>query len=446
MYRAYQELWALGYLESRPGSYSTVRKRAVIASVGTRTEPSPMRWEDRGNPAVEILKTANRKDEALIERAAGSDAINFIPLSPDSRLFPVDAFRKCMNEVLVKDGRTVLQYGRPQGHEPLRDFIAQRMRGHGVRVSADEIMITTGAQNAVELLLRLLAGPGSSVAVEAPTYSRVIEILHLSGVRIDEIPMLPDGMDLDTLEDLVKKRPPAMIYTIPNFHNPTGITTDQAHRERLLNICTKHAAPLLEDGFEEEMKYFGKAVLPIKSMDRSGAAVYIGTFSKILFPALRIGWIAADKACIERLIPIQKASIISGNVLDQAALNRFCRLGHYELHVKRMHRIYRKRMHCTMKAMQTRILDDRIRWTRPSGGYTIWLRLEGLDIREEKAADVLFEHGAAVLPGGPHFHGPFQGLHFRLSIAHLDEQAIEEGIRRIEKGLDTLYEKYAAQP
>ena len=346
-----------------------------------------------------------------------------------------------MNHVLVSEGVDLLQYGSPLGYGPLREFIAEQMRLHSISISADEIMITIGAQNAIELLLKLLARPGVGVAFETPTYARAIDIFKLSNVKMIGVSMNRDGMDLDQLENFLSQESPVMIYTIPNFHNPTGITTKQSHRERLLRICERYEVPLVEDGFEEEMKYFGKAVLPIKSMDHLGVVIYIGTFSKILFPGLRIGWIAADKVCIDRLVPIQRASILSGNLLDQAALDRFCRLGYYDLHIKRMHRIYRKRMQTALKAIKSTLSQKQIEWTQPAGGYTIWVRLKGIRMSEAEIIYHILDHGVMTLPGSSHFYGPSNGIYLRLSIAHLDEPDIEEGIRRLGSCFDQLYKR-----
>ncbi len=196
--------------------------------------------------------------------------------------------------------------------------------------------------------------------------------------------------------------------------------------------------PLIEDGFEEELKYFGKAVLPVKSMDRRGGVIYVGTFSKCLFPGLRIGWIAADGACIERLAPIQRALVISGNALDQAAVHRFCRAGYYDLHIKRVHRVYRKRMRTALDAMKSCLNPNQVRWTQPAGGYTIWLQLLSGRWDEDDAVDRLFRHGVAVTPGRPHFPGPSGAAHLRVSIAHTDEASIREGIRRMGAALSEI--------
>jgi DNA-binding transcriptional MocR family regulator len=439
VYKAYQELWALGYLESRPGAYTTVRKRTQVVTRKTSAPSSVIEWSEHINEGTEKVLATYIKDESLIKKVMGSQVINFIPLSPDSRLLPLDSFRKAMNDVLVRQGAELLQYGSPLGYQPLREYIAERMRAHSVSISSDEIMITTGAQNAIELLVKTMTMPGTGIVVEAPTYSRALDILQLSHLKIIEVPMNSNGMNLNALEAVLAQRSPAMIYTMPNFQNPTGITTSQSHREKLLHICKRNKTPLIEDGYEEELKYFGKAVLPIKSMDHGGVVIYIGTFSKILFPGLRIGWIAADKKLIASLSPVQRASIISGNLLDQAAVYQFCRMGHYDLHLKRMHLTYRNRMQKAMQAMQTHLDPGQVHWTQPAGGYTIWLMLKNLNQPENRVMETLIHQGVALLPGSTHFHGSWGGLFFRLSIAHLDEHTIEEGIKRLAAGLAELY-------
>lgn len=443
VYRAYEELWALGYLESAPGSYTVIRKRREISADPEGRGPSVIDWDCAAASGTDGLFETYWERERLIERmgeragkpSGAGGTIDFATLSPDPRLLPVEEFRKCLNQVLVNEGPELLCYGHPQGYGPLREFIAARMRLHGITVSKEEILITSGAQNGIELVFRALAGPGSGVAFESPSYSRAADILRALSIRFIPIPVTEAGMDLDVLEEEFKENRPSLVYTIPNFHNPTGITTDQPHREQLLHLCEQYRIPLVEDGFEEEMKYFGKAVLPIKSMDRRRVVLYIGTFSKVLFPGLRIGWIAADRECIRRLIPLQKTSVLSGNPLDQAALHRFCVNGSYDLHIRRMHRTYRRRMGTVLKAFGETFTDGKVTWTRPAGGYTLWITLCKPGITEEALMMRMADAGVLVSPGSAYTSGSQDDkeVSFRLSISCLDEDRIVEGIQRIAK-------------
>jgi DNA-binding transcriptional MocR family regulator len=279
------------------------------------------------------------------------------------------------------------------------------------------------------------------VVVEAPTYGHALPLFRLHGVTLQSVPMRADGMDLDALARILARRHPALVYTIPNFHNPTGITTSQAHRERLLALAEKHGVPLLEDGFEEEMKYFGRAVLPIKSMDTRGIVIYVGTFSKVIFPGLRVGWLAASRDGIERLLAINRFASLSGPNVIHAALDRFCRAGDYESHVRRLHTAYRRRMLAMLRALDAYLPAKGVEWTRPAGGYTLWVRLEGRRMKEADLMAHLTAHGLLVSPGSPFFNSPPAESCFRLSVANLTEAEIETGCQRLGKAFAAIVRK-----
>ncbi len=252
--------------------------------------------------------------------------------------------------------------------------------------------------------------------------------------------MKKNGLDLDHLQRILETQKPAFLYTMPNFHNPTGITTDQVHREKLLSLCEAHRLPIIEDAFEEEMKYFGKVPLPIKSMDRLHLVIYVGTFSKVLFPGIRIGWIAAEKEAIERLVSIKKFSDLSTSSLMQAALYEFCQQGCYSRHVKRMHREYRKRMHTAIMALREHLSGfKKVFWNEPVGGYLIWLHFRDAKLDEAGLKQVFLRNGVIMAPGSYFFSGSFSHPHFRISISTLNEKEIKEGISRLGKAISLIY-------
>lgn len=434
VYHAYQELIARGYIGSTPGSYSRVRKRPAVASPERKSEMSLIDWAEKSSRASDSLYKffLNYSPEKAVRMP--SDMINLSPLNLDHRVFPADDFRRSINQVLVNEGPEILAYGDYAGYTPLREYVAQRMKIHGVSIFPEEILITNGAQQAIDLVLNLFARPGAKVAIETPTYANVIPLMRYHQMNIIEIPMNNDGMNLNFLRQKFQSDPPDFIYTIPNFHNPTGITTSQVHREELLHICEKHRIPIIEDGFEEEMKYFGKIVLPIKSMDKNQIVIYLGTFSKVLFPGIRIGWIAAEKECLQRIIAIKRFSDLSSSTLIQAALNSFCRQGYYDLHIKRMHRIFRKRMQIALQTMDAHFPEG-VQWTKPDGGYTIWVKLPKPYHDENMFKDLLIKNGVLVSPGEYYFHGKTPKKYFRISISSLTEDEIEEGILRLGQAL-----------
>lgn len=436
--RAYDEIRALGYLESRPGSYTTVRRRAPLATEPGATleseSPTFINWA-RASRSLPIEPPPFDQPANLEESA--DRPIDLERLAADPALAPTEELRRCMKHLMSRTGSEVLDYAHPAGWLPLRETIASRLRAHGVSVGVDEILITNGAQQGIDLALRLLVRPGDRVVVEVPTYGMLHPLLQLHGARPTEITMTEHGMDLDRLEDELERRQPRLVYTMPNFHNPTGITTRQPHRERLLALCEKWKIPILEDGFEEEMKYFGKAVLPIKSMDHRRLVLYVGTCSKVVFPGFRVGWIAADRTAIERLTSIQHVTSLAANTIAQATAARFFQRGEFESYLRRIHRVYRRRMQILLDGLEASLPRD-VQWTRPQGGYTAWLTLPSPVADEPTICDRLDRAGVRAAPGCRFYATPPKHAHLRLSIACIDEEAIKEGCRRIGRVLGGL--------
>jgi len=440
--RAYEELTAQGYLDSRPGSYTRIRKRGREAAYDP-TRRSAINWD------AATSRKARRISETFAhfspEKTAGAKAfprpVDLASLDPDTRLFPVKELMRSIRRVMAGPGagghgQGSLNYASYQGYAPLREYISQRMRLHGVSVSADEILITNGAQQAIDLASRLFASEGATMALESPTYSIAIPLFRFCGLKLRPVPMTPRGMNLEVLEKLLSREKVRFVYSVPNFQNPTGITTDHDHREKLLALCLAYRVPLIEDGFEEDMKYFGKVALPIKSMDEHNIVIYIGTFSKALFPGLRIGWMAADRECVRRLTAIKRFADLSTGHFVQCVMNDFCRAGSYDLHLRRLHKVYRKRLAACLRAMDEQ-LPKNASWTRPVGGYTLWVRLPA-KMTEQEMSGLMAGHGLSVSYGGYYFPDSGESEYFRLSIAKLDEDEIREGIVRLGKALRAI--------
>ncbi|MCL6580063.1 MAG: PLP-dependent aminotransferase family protein [Firmicutes bacterium] len=431
---AYQELWALGYLSLSPGRVPRVRSRALITTARAGSHAGSIDWEKAVSPAARTLLRTHRERTAPAPR----DVIDFSRLDMDERLFPADAFRSCLSRVLRQKPGELLGYGDSAGYRPLREWIAHRLATHGIAATADEIVLTSGCQQALDLVLRMLARPGRAVAVESPTYDMAPPLLRFHGLRPVGVPVADDGMDLDRLGEVLQRESPVLVYTMPSFQNPTGISTGQAHRERLLSLCLDRRVPIFEDSFDEEMKYFGRAVLPLKSMDHRHTVIYSGTFSKVLFPGVRIGWVVAERRCVEYLVAIRRYSELSSNLVLQAAMEEFCRNGYYEAHVSRMHRVFRRRMRTALQALRRWMSPEWVTWPEPSGGYLIWLRLRLPPGRPVELGRALAEHGVRAAPGEDFFPAEPSGPCLRLSISGLDEQAITVGIQRLAAALESV--------
>jgi len=432
--QAYAELQALGYVRSQPGSYTFVQRRG---GPGTNAAIAGhvIDWRDRARPEAEwACRTyQSHPAEAPARSSLGPEAVSLAQLDPDPRLFPLGQIHRTFSQALGGHSAEPFEYGSHQGYPPLRDHLARRMRLHGIAATAEDILVTNGAQQALDLLIRVFGRPGRSVVVEAPTYALIIPLLRLNGAAAAAVPMRDDGMDLDRLEKVLEKGNAAFVYTMPNFQNPTGITTGHDHRARLLSLCASRRVPIVEDGFEEDMKYYGKVDLPIKSMDEGNVVIYVGTFSKALFPGLRVGWIAADRECIRRLTAVKRYTDLTSNHLAQVFMHRFCEEGHYDKHLRRLHRAYRKRLDLTLRTMKA-TFPDSVKWTEPPGGYTLWVKMPKRLSRAELEA-FLAPYGVIVSAGQNYFLGAAASEYFRLCIARTDEEEIRAGVSRLGRAL-----------
>jgi len=415
VYKAYRELWSLGYTESRPGSYSVIRKRKEISqsSIGT---PCAVNWDSLIGTDDIPFKTVSKPDITMY------DFRTFSPAIIDDA---VEKYRKCINDVLKENGADLLRYGDSYGYKPLREYISSMMSQNKIKTEPEKILITGGAQKALDLICKLFRKQKWTVVTAEPTYSEALSLFRFYGARILTVPINHDGMDMDKLKGILENNRVSFVYTMPNYQNPTGISSSQSNREILLNLCEQAGVPIIEDGFSEDMR---GTILPIKSMDKSGIVLYVGTFSKVLFPGIRTGWINGDRTIIKRLAALQYISSVSGNHVMQAALTRFCKLGYYDLHLKRIHSLLRKKMEKTMTVLSLNFPDDAADFTCPGGGFYIWFRFSEKFTNEELLISKLKERGI-LITGGSIFTTEDTSVNLRMTIAHIDEERLEEGLK-----------------
>jgi DNA-binding transcriptional MocR family regulator len=405
---AYQELWSRGFVVSTPGSYTRAHAR------GTRARAQ---------------RSGSNGRASTVGSADGLIDLGTYRL--DETLFPMRDLRRSLLRVSRDEDASLLHYGDPLGHFPLRATIASRLCSHSIPAEPGDILITNGALHGLDLAFRLLAREGGKVIVEEPTFNCALALSRLHRVTPIGVPLREDGMNAEVLEKRLGEKTVRFVFIIPSFQNPSGITTSQERRERILSLCQARGIPIVEDAFEEEMSYFGSVVLPLKSMDRDGTVLSLGTFSKVLFPGLRLGWIAADRGRIESLCAIRKMSDDGGNMMLQAAMNDLCLAGSYQKHLELMNRVYSRRMSAALEALSAHIPPERATWTRPRGGFLIWLTLAPTRMRETDLRALLRSHGVAAEPGSGFFLRPPATLHLRLSISAHPEEKLVEGIRRL---------------
>jgi DNA-binding transcriptional MocR family regulator len=439
--RVYEELWALGYVESTPGSYTLVRRRKEIVSAGD--QPAIGKPGNTGGAPVPVKKTLLDSGETPPQSGRGiqprsgqetmdMELIHMDRLEPDPRLIDRQLFAASARRAVHDPADDMFGYCHPRGYPPLRRTLVRHMQLHGIHASDENILITSGSQNSLQLICQAYGSPGKAVVVEAPTYSMAIPLLRQMGLKVLEVPMEKDGMDLEALRIAMATQPVSLVYSMPTFHNPTGTTMGQARREALLDLCDRHGALLIEDSIEEEMKFFGKVHLPVKSMDDKECVLYLGSFSKVLAPGFRTAWIIAGKQHIVRLAGIKTAFELSSNTVSQVILQHFCSSGGYELHIRKMMRVFRKRMKTALLALKRHIPPDKATWDEPLGGFLVWLQIKP-EISDLESR--LETHGVRVAHGNIFFFTPPPKQYIRISISKCNEQEIEEGIRRLGQAL-----------
>jgi len=413
---AYDGLARDGIVETTVGRGTFVRQTAAGRPPAEQAAP-PL------SPVVDRLLDFER---ARPDYAGREGAVALHSLTPDPSLYPLKAFRRSLNRVLDEGGTELLVYGGHQGNGALRDVIASRLRAQGVDTSAEQLVLCQGASQGMSLALRLYAEPGDWVAVEEPTYHNVLGVLVGLGLRAAPVPMSEDGPDLDVLERTLARPEVKLFYTMPSFHNPLGTTTGLTHRRALLDVAARVGKPVVEDGFEMDLRYDGRQVPPLAALDTSGVVVHLFSFSKSLFPGVRIGSICARGRAVDGLLALKHTTDLSGVLVLQAAVADFVRRGGYDRHLDNLRGRLRQRRDVLLAALEKH-MPAGTRWTRPDGGYQIWVDLPGdIDsralLREAETAGVMFA------PGHQFHHDGRPSTGLRLTTALADSDEIRRGI------------------
>jgi len=291
---AYEELAAAGLVRSHVGQGTFVAPRPVDAVPARPPAPAgspPVDWAALFSHSARIVAAEEERRRVHVPAAGDGDVVSFAGGMPDSGLFPTDAFRRVVNEVLRDEGGALLQYYPGAGYPPLRRYLSTYLLRFGLEARPEEILIVNGSQQGFDLIARTFLDPGDVVAIEQPTYPRAMQVFRAVGAELRAVPWGPDGPDPAALERLLARHAPKLFYCQPSGHNPTGLAMSGEVAGRLLALAARHQLPVVEDGFDPSLHYGPRPPAPLKARDRSGLVLYIGTFSKILFPGLRLGWL-----------------------------------------------------------------------------------------------------------------------------------------------------------
>jgi GntR family transcriptional regulator/MocR family aminotransferase len=429
---AYAELEADGLVFSRMGSGTYVLPQNPIPSIQKNSDAALPLWQ-QSLQSNHILRKSDAVDDMLA--AAGHPRpISFSSGISDARQFPSEEFRRIIQTVMRRDQIAAFEYGERNGYTPLREGIAHILASQGLQAHPENILITAGSQQAIFLAAQVLLKPNDIVLVEDPTYSSALDLFRTLGFQIVGIPMDGQGMQVEKLEILLQQYHPKLIYTIPNFHNPTGTCLSSARRRQLIVLADRYNVPILEDDFVGDLRYEGHAQPSLKALDPGGQVIYVSTFSKMLMPGLRVGFIVADGPVYDSLLNFKRLSDLSTSTLIQRALDAYVTVGRYQAYLHRSSQTFRKRRDAMLDAID-RHLPPSVSFDAPKGGLFIWLKLPEF-ISADDLLPFACKEGVSFAPGNLFFTDGMSGREWmRLNFSAQPVEDIEEGIKRLGKAI-----------
>jgi DNA-binding transcriptional MocR family regulator len=369
---AYAELEAEGLIQGTVGrgTYVTTLAESLRSTVrAPRAAGNDVFWNS--------YFPEDPRDDSLGRLMASTyeaGVISFAAAHGVDELAPHDLVRRATDAVLRREGGRVLQYGSSDGYLPLKIYLRARLRRDGIPVELDELVITNGCQQSIDLLRRTLVAPGDAVVSENPTYTGLWNVFESPGARLIGIPVTAEGMDLDFLAAVLEQTKVRLILTSPNFQNPTGHTMPLAARKRLLALAERHQVPVVEDDIYGALRYSGRQLPPLKALDTTGLVIHLDSFSKVGFPGLRVGWIAGSRRVIERLRWAKQRADLHTNLLGQAVLEELGRRGWLDKWIRRICKVYEHKREVLRQAAQ-RCFPEAVRVVYPEGGMSVWVEL-----------------------------------------------------------------------
>ena len=368
----------------------------------------------------------------MFAAARNPDMISFAGGAPAPELYPLEAFRAASDKAFEEWGRTLMAYDGAEGILPLREIIAtERMAQMGVEAGPEDIRILSGSQQGIDFAARLFIDEGDTIICEYPTYLGALNSFGAFRPSYVSVPMDNDGMIMEELEKTLKANPQAkLLYTVPEFQNPTGITLAADRRKRMVELAEEHDVIIIEDSPYYEIRFEGENIPAIKSFDTTGERViYLGSFSKTLCPGIRLGWACASYEILDRYRVMKEASDFQASTVTQYQVATFLRDNSLDELLEDSRRIYRGRRDAALAAIEEHFPSD-VQYTVPQGGYFIWLTVPGIN-STEMFLPAVNDIGVAYVPGESFYAGADQTNNIRLSYSQMTEEKIAEGIARL---------------
>lgn len=353
--------------------------------------------------------------------------------NPAPEAFPVEAIAEISARLLSTRPIDVLQYGATEGYQPLRDHLKSYLRSkYAVGTDNDDILITSGAQQVMELVCKTVCNPGDTVIAESPSFIGSLNSFRALAVNLVGVPTVADGMDVDALEKALQENGNVrFIYTIPNFQNPAGVTMSMEKRRRLYALAKQYNVLIVEDNPYGDLRFAGEDVPAVKTLDEDGLVVYAGSFSKVMSSGMRVGYALAPKALLAKMIVAKQGEDVHTNQWAQMVCHEFMTTHDYEAHLEKLRTIYKEKAELMMSLLDEYLVPAGITYDRPEGGLFIWCRLpDGVDMADF-CTKAVKEHKVAVVPGSA-FN--VQGEHlqtFRVNFSTPTNDAMREGVARL---------------
>lgn len=415
---AYRELASEGLVEGRVG-HGTV----VMALPGPARDAAvrPMNWAVALEGEDPVIADIN----AIVRRP---DSISFAHGEPSADIYPTAQLAELFAEAAgVRPAP--FGYGPVHGYAPLRESIAERLSSHGIRVGPSEVLLLAGSQIALYLIARVLLQPGDTVVVEVPSYIKTLGIFEAAGVRVVPAPVDDHGVQVEGLQELFLRYRPKLLFTIPTFQNPMGVTLSHGRRRELLRLAARHQVGIVEDDPYGELGFGPEPIPSLKAMDPGGYVIYVSSFSKPVTPAMRLAWIAAPPSVLERLAAAKGSLDFRAALLNQWVMDAFLRRKMFDTHLERVRGVLLRRRDALIKALE-QYRQTGLDWVVPEGGYHLWCRLPR-PLRARRLLAEAAREGVAFIPGDFYGTGEDARRGLRLNYSYPDEDRIAEGVRRL---------------
>ena len=371
----------------------------------------------------------------LLKLLQNPEMISFAGGLPNPESFPSEIIREIANDVLAENAGKALQYGITEGYLPLREALAERMRGKGMDVTTDNVATVSGSQQVIDLMGKVFIDPGDVIVVSAPTYLTALTGFSVYDARFETVPIDSENMRMDLFEEKLEQLTkegvrPKIVYALPNFQNPAGVTMPEKSRRRLVDLANEHDLVVLEDDPYGELRYRGEDIRPVKSFDDQGRVIYMSTFSKILSPGFRVGWMVGDTEILRKLIIAKQSADVCTNVLGQVISSEYITRGHIDPQIAKIRSLYGGKLDIMLKGMDE-FMPDALKWVPPEGGMFLWATLpEGASSVE--LLDKAVQKKVAFVSGRAFYPNPADGFRsLRLNFTYPSDDMITEGLRRL---------------